>query len=166
MAGIAHFGVGLAAKRVAPQVPLWILLVASEFIDIIWFFLFMLGIENLTTSPWSHGMFMSLVWWVLAGLTAGLIFHHRSTGFIIGLLVFSHWVLDFISHPMIGGPPDLPLFFEGSLKVGLGHYTALGMAYTTALEVVVFAAGMVIYIVTRRQMSSQLQRKVDIPSTG
>ena len=166
MAGIAHFGVGLAAKRVAPKVPLWILLVASEFIDIIWFILFLLGIENLTTSPWSHGMFMSLVWSVLAGLTAGLIFHRRSTGLIIGLLVFSHWVLDFVSHPMMGGPPDLPLFFENSPKVGLGLYTALGMGYATALEVVVFAAGMAIYIVTRRQMESQTQKKVDIPSIG
>lgn len=166
MAGIAHFGVGLAAKRVAPKVPLWILLVASDFIDIIWFILFVLGIENLTNSPWSHGIFMSLVWSLLAGLTAGLMFRNRSTGLIIALLVFSHWVLDFISHPMMGGPPDLPLLFENSPKVGLGLYTAIGMGYATALEVVVFGAGLAIYIITRRQMASNVQKEINTPSPG
>jgi hypothetical protein len=33
---------------------------------------------------------------------------------VIGLIIFSHWVLDFITHPMFGGPPDLPLLFDGS----------------------------------------------------
>lgn len=161
MAGIAHLGVGLTAKRVAPTVPLWALLAASELIDLIWFILFILGIENLAASPYSHSLFMALVWSLLAGIVAGLIFRSRPAGVIIGLLVFSHWVLDFVSHPMMGGPPDLPLFFEGSPKVGLGLYTAIGMGYATIFEVIVFGAGLTVYLISRRQQVAKVRSGQD-----
>jgi hypothetical protein len=53
---------------------------------------------------------------------------------IIGALVLSHWVLDFISHPMGMGkelPPDLPLLFGNSTRVGLGLYNSLPAALGT-----------------------------------
>lgn len=104
---------------------------------------------------------MSVVWSLTAGLIAGLIFRSRSAGFGIGLLVFSHWVLDFISHPMLGGPPDLPLFFEGSPRVGLGLYTTLGLVTATILEFAVFGAGLGLYLVRRRQEVLAEQSKSD-----
>lgn len=61
--------------------------------------------------PWSHGLFMAAVWSLLGFALAFLLSRHLRTGLIIGALVFSHWVLDFISHPMGMGkklPPDLP----------------------------------------------------------
>lgn len=63
-------------------------------------------------------------------------------------VVFSHWVLDFISHPMGLGkplPPDLPLLFEGSPKVGLGLYNSVAAA--VPVELGLFAAGIVVYLV-------------------
>ncbi len=57
----------------------------------------------------------------------------RTAG-VIALVVFSHWVLDFISHPMGFGkqvPPDMPLLFAGSPVVGLGLYNSVGAAIVT-----------------------------------
>jgi hypothetical protein len=70
-------------------------------------------------------------------------------GHIIGLLGFSHWVLDFVSHPMGMGkelPPDLPLLFAGSPKVGLGLYNSVAAALITDFGLL--AVGMAIYLVS------------------
>ncbi len=132
MAGLGHIGFGFAAKPIAPKVHLLVLLIATELIDILWGLFYFTGIDlngvGIYSSPWSHSLFMSVVWSVLAALITASIYHGRRSGIFVGLLVFSHWVIDFITHPMgaiFGGmplPPDLPLFFNGSSKVGLGLY--------------------------------------------
>jgi hypothetical protein len=159
MAGLAHVGVGLAAKRFAPNVPLGVLLVGAYAIDIVWGVCVVAGVEHFsgsgeaTTSPWSHGLLMAVVWSGLAAVIAQRCCRNRRTSVIIGLLVFSHWVVDFISHPMTAvfpGNTGLPLLFEGSPTVGLGVWsTQLGVSvgeYGTLL------AGLVIYILTRAQL--------------
>jgi hypothetical protein len=55
-------------------------------------------------------------------------------------------MLDFISHPMGMGhylPPDLPLLFEGSPKVGLGLYNSVAAALITDFGLL--ALGIAIY---------------------
>jgi hypothetical protein len=60
-------------------------------------------------------------------------------------------VLDFIVHL-----PDLPLFFDGSPKVGLGLWaTGLGLIVSGVLEVALLAGGVAIYIVTRKRNDAQ-----------
>lgn len=124
--GIGHLGAGLAAKRLAPQVSLGVLLLATELIDILWIIFALVGIEKMGLSPWSHGLFMAVIWSMAVGLLAGYFYRSRRAAALIGLVVFSHWLLDFISHPMgalgMGSQPDLPLFFAGSAQVGLGLY--------------------------------------------
>jgi hypothetical protein len=56
---------------------------------------------------------MSAIWSGIATLLIARIYRNTYAGAIIGFLVFSHWVMDFISHPMLGRLPDLPLFFDG-----------------------------------------------------
>ena len=162
MAGLAHLGVGLAAKPVAPKVSLVVLLVSTYVIDMVWGIFFFAGIEHLpqpgltTTNPWSHGLFMAVVWSVLAGLVAALISRNARLSVVIGLLVFSHWVVDFISHPMTAvftGDTGLPLLFEGSPTVGLGVWrTQLGVnigEYGTLI------LGFFIYILTLRKLQRE-----------
>lgn len=155
MAGLGHIGVGFAAKHLAPKVPLVVLIVATEVIDILWAVFYFTGIDRSASansaSPLSHGLFMSVIWSVIAALLAAFIYHDRRSGVIIGLLVFSHWVVDLITHPMgaiFGGkplPPDLPLFFNGSQKVGLGLYNhSFAIAMATDLGMLIL--GIVIYI--------------------
>ena len=132
MAGLGHLGFGFAAKPLAPKVHLSVLLLATELIDILWGIFYFTGIDRgqvgIDSAPWSHGLFMSVIWSVLAALLVARIYHDFRSGIVVGLLVFSHWVVDFFTHPMgaIFGsaplPPDLPIFFNDSPKVGLGLY--------------------------------------------
>lgn len=156
MAGLAHMGVGLAAKRVAPRVPVGVLVVGAYAIDIMWGVFFAAGIERFgtgTTSPWSHGLLMAVVWSGVAFLIALRLCHNRRTSIIIELVVFSHWVVDFIAHPMTAvfpGAVGLPLLFEGSPTVGLGVWsTQLGV---NVGEYGTFIAGLLIYLWTRHQL--------------
>lgn len=180
MAGLAKAGIGLASKRIIPKVPLWILLVAAYAIDVIWGIFFFAGIERLpepnsvTTSPRSHSLFMAVIWSLLTGGISGLISRNRRASLIIGLLVISHWVVDFISHPMTAMFPDdtgLSLLFDGSPIVGLGVWsTQLGVnigEYGTLI------LGFVIYIFTLRKlrevkeaMNRELHKHLFYPTPG
>lgn len=155
MAGLAHLGVGLAAKRVAPNVPVGWLVAAAYGIDIVWAGFWAAGVEHLpgpgvdSTAPWSHGLFMSLIWSLAAALITLGISRNRRTSLFIGLLVFSHWVVDFIAKPMLHAYPSdsgVTLFFDTSWTMGLGAWRTapgefIGEYGTTAV-------GLVIYIIT------------------
>jgi hypothetical protein len=154
MAGLGHLGVGFAVKPLAPKIPLGVLLVATEVPDILWAAFYVTGIDRSasmnTGSPMSHGLFMSVVWATIAALLAALIYRDRRSGAIIGLLVLSHWVVDLITHPMgaiFGGSPlpaDLPLFFNGSPKVGFGLYNhSFAIALATDLGMLIL--GVIVY---------------------
>jgi hypothetical protein len=151
-----HIAVGLAAKPVAPNAPLGALLLSATAIDTLAGVFAITGIETMDASgnssfPWSHGLFMAVVWAIVGFALAFLFSRDRRVSVVIGLVVFSHWVLDFISHPMGLGrdlPPDLPLLFEGSPKVGLGLYNSVPAALIT--EFGLFIAGIAIYLSTTR----------------
>jgi hypothetical protein len=161
--------VGFAAKRLAPKAPLWVLLVASEALDLLCFAFMSLGVEQMAEStvdlvsgiqyvtegsvPWSHGLLMSLAWSLAFGALAGLLWRDQRTGFAVGLVVFSHWVLDLIVHV-----PDLPLLLEGSPLLGLGLWgSGAGLVVSGILEVVLLVGGFVFYWRMRKQ-STVLQK--------
>ncbi len=153
MAALGHIGVGLAAKRVAPEVPIGAMLLAVEASDILWGVFALTGIDkpsgafpNPGPAPWSHGLFMSVVWSVLAGLLAARIYRRNRTGVVIGGLVFSHWVLDFITHPMWPNRvPDLPLLFKGSPMVGLGLYSSTAVSLVIDFGLVLLGAAIYVH---------------------
>ena len=158
-----HLGIGFAAKPVAPKAPLWVLLVATQVLDLLSFLFMAVGIESMGVTtidlsrgiqyltpasvPWSHGLLMSVVWSILAGAIAYLFYRDRRTGIVVGLLVFSHWVLDLIVHL-----PDLPLLFDGSTLVGLGLWgSGPGLVISGILELVLLTGGIAVYMVTRKR---------------
>ena len=164
MAGMAHLGVALGAKRVAPKTPLWILVTSSYAIDLLFMVFMLAGKESMpsragheapvepahgSTNPWSHGLAMALVWTSLLGSVAGRVSRRRRTGFLIGSLVFSHWLVDFVSKPMTAMFPQdagLPLLFEGSPTVGLGLYRSKRVA--NAIEYGSLVVGAALYLQT------------------
>jgi hypothetical protein len=162
--GIGHLGVGLAAKRVAPKASLGILLLAAEAIDLLFGVFWAIGVEHLPkpgfvpSNPWSHGLFMSVVWSLAAAALALLFYRDRRTSIVLGLVVFSHWVLDFISHPMMSKVPDLPLFFAGSPRVGLGLYNST--AAIVACEFGLPILGFIIYLRARNQLARPIEARV------
>ena len=164
--GPGHLGIALAARPIARKVPLWVLLVASEVLDLLCFGFIALGIEKTGLShtdfahgiteltsgviPWSHGLSMSVFWSLLAAAIAWLVYHNRRASIIVGLVVFSHWALDFIVHPA-----DLPLLFNGSPKVGLGLWSSgPGLLLSIFLEIGLLAGGLAIYLVARKRIKN------------
>ena len=154
---VGHVGVGLAAKRVAPQAPLWVLLFAGLFLDIVFVVCSLIGVEHYsdtstTVNPYSHGLLMSVFWSIAGGVITFLLWRDRRTSVVVGLVLFSHWMLDFIAHN-----PDLPLSFDGSPLVGLSlewSFTGTGYVihWTQALviELGLLISGMVIYLSTTK----------------
>ena len=158
-----HFGIGFAVKRAVPKAPLWTLLVASEALDLLSFGFIALGVEKMAVTQmdftqglqvltpgiitWSHGLFMTIVWSALFAAITYPIYKDWRISSIIGLVVFSHWVLDFIVHP-----PDLPISFGNLPKVGLGLWTSSpGFIVSIILELALLGGGIAIYVITRKR---------------
>ncbi|MFX0086109.1 MAG: hypothetical protein ACFFAU_10555 [Candidatus Hodarchaeota archaeon] len=156
MAGIAHLGIGLAFIIIAPDVPVVILIACSYLIDILFFVFMFAGLEEMpkqdreTEAPWSHSLFMALIWSGFAMLVAILFTSKVQLCLIIGFLVLSHWIIDFIVSPMTYTfPKDTGKLlhpFGGSPKVGLGLMsTKMGVL---VCEGGFFSIGLGIFILT------------------
>jgi hypothetical protein len=149
---IGHFGVGLAAKRLAPELNLGILFIACQWLDLVWPVLVLLGIEtvsvdpeativtplNFSHYPYSHSLVAALLYSFLGAVIAWRVFKSVKTGVVLGAVVFSHWLLDFLTHR-----PDMPLFFDNT-KFGLGLWNSLWG--TLIVEGTLFILGIVFYL--------------------
>ena len=128
---VGHYSVAFACRTERNKIPLWVLFVAVQFLDYIWATLVLLGIEKLRVikgftagsmldsyfHPYSHSLIMAVIWSVVAALVyRGVCDRHYSGSapLIIGLAVFSHWILDLVAHPR-----DLAIY-DNRWKVGLG----------------------------------------------
>ena len=147
---VGHYGVSFAAKRVEPAIPLWVLFLAVQFLDVLWAPFVLLGIEkvrivpgftasnpfDLYYMPYTHSLPGALFWSCVGGIVYHFVVRPRGwrAGAIIGLAVCSHWVLDFIVHR-----PDLPLY-DNTEKVGLGLWNFPALAL--GLEAIVLFGGM------------------------
>lgn len=156
---LAHLGVGLAAKKVAPRISTWLLMISAMVIDIVAIF---------TPQTWmSHGLLMSVIWTLASMVVAALVtrFHNSKVSedktkfhdvkhvtLLIGLLVFSHWVLDFIGWPMTIIKPTwtgVPILFADTPNIGLGVYrTWLG---ALMMEIGFFVVGLVVFLKNRKK---------------
>ena len=154
---IGHFGVGLAAKPAAKQVSLGTLFLASQFLDLLWPTLLLLGLETVkivpgatkltplefTHYPISHSLLAVAGWSVLFGAIYFAIRRSISPAVVCGSLVASHWLLDALTHQ-----PDLPLSPGGSARVGLGLWNYPTLAIS--LELLIFAGGLFLYLRSTR----------------
>ena len=155
MAGLAHLGLGFALKLVAPEAPVVALVAGAEALDILCLpaTLFRRGEAFVLAA--THSLAASLVWSAAAMGIAAIAGADLRTILVLGLAVFSHWILDFITHPMgavIGkkprkpAPPDLPLSFSAvSPKVGLGLYNH-SFALSVVFDIGLTVAGVAAYV--------------------
>ena len=148
---IGHYGLALAAKRAAPRVSLGTSIAAAQLVDLIWPVLLLVGLEHVSivpnanpflrlsfdSYPWTHSLLMGVVWAVIAGSGYAALRGDRRGGVIVGSLVVSHWVLDWLTHV-----PDLPLY-PGGPRVGLGLWRS--MSGTMVVEAVIFVVGLAMY---------------------
>lgn len=167
MSGIGHLAAGFTAKPADPKIPLWVFLIASEINDILYFLFSTTGIEQKTVmtmdfsqgvkyltpavNPWSHGLFMSVIWSLIAAMVGFLVYKDRRSSLLLGFVVFSHWLLDFMMHS------NLPLFFNGSPLVGLGlENSGTGLLFMTIFDLVILTGGVIVYFRAKKQTSRQL----------
>jgi uncharacterized membrane protein len=150
---IGHFGAGFGAKAAAPKTSLGTLFLASQFIDLLWPSLVLLGAERVRIAPGitrvtpldfeyypiSHSLLAVTGWALLFALVYRVVSRYPRGAVVVGLLVMSHWFLDLIVHR-----PDLPLSPGSNVRVGLGLWSSL--AGTVVVELFVFAVGVVIYL--------------------
>lgn len=157
---IGHFGLAFAAKRVAPKTSLGTTFVCAQLADLFWPIFLLLGVEQVriapragnplltldfTSYPWSHGLVPELLAGVAVGVLYFAIARNGRGALIVGLLVPSHWLLDFIVHV-----PDLPLYPGAVGRYGLGLWRH--PAATVVVELILFSFGLLIYSRSTRAM--------------
>lgn len=156
---IGHFAVGLGAKKYVPAINLGLLFFACQFLDLLWPVLVLLGVENVTVDydatvvtplnfsqyPYSHSLVMTILFSLAIGGGIYKYLHSKKAGFVLALVVFSHWFLDYLTHR-----PDLPVMFDGPM-VGLGMWNSLFL--TLVVEGAMFAGGIWMYLKVRASAS-------------
>ncbi len=152
---IGHIGIGFAAKAIAPRTSLGSLFLASQFLDILWPILLLLGIESVlivpdaptviplefTNYPFSHSLAFVVLWSVLFAVLYFVLKQDKRGSLVMGLVVASHWLLDALVHVH-----DLQLYPGSDVRVGMGLWSSL--AATLLMELGIFLIGLAIYLRT------------------
>jgi len=150
---IGHFAIAMGAKKAAPQTSLGTLFIASQFIDLLWPILLLLGIEHVQVEtgntvvtplnffdyPYSHSLLSVIVYGVLLSALYWALKRYPRGAITVFFVLVSHWVLDFISHR-----PDLPLYPGSSTLEGLGLWNSL--IGTLIIEGGLFIIGIILYV--------------------
>ena len=150
---IGHFGLSFGVKKAAPRISLVTLFLATQFVDILWPFMLLLGIERVNIVPghtemnafdfvhypYTHSLLMGVVWGAVLGAIYWAIKRDVRDAVIVGLCVLSHWFLDLVVHVA-----DLPLTPFTSGKYGWGLWNHLGA--TLLLEGIIFFGGVYLYL--------------------
>jgi hypothetical protein len=150
-----HFGFAAAVKSRERQVPLWALMLACQWLDVLFVPLFVAGAEGMVAAgegppnaygnaiihaDYTHSLLGALLLSALFAAVAG-IWWSRRTAFVLGAVVFSHWMIDLVVHR-----PDLCL-----LPGNAGNLPRLGFglwrfpAAAAALELAMILAGSWLY---------------------
>lgn len=154
---LGHYGAGFVAKKFESRASLGTYIMAAVFLDLIWPIFLLIGLEhvqidpgntivtplNFYDYPYSHSLLMSIVWSLLFGGIYYLVKKNKKTSIILGLCVFSHWVLDFIVHRA-----DLPIAPGVETFFGLGLWNSLPA--TLIVELSIFLGGAYLYIKTTK----------------
>ena len=149
---LGHYAVGFAAKRLAPRTSLGTLFLSVQLADLLWPLLLLVGLEHVRIDvgntvvtpldfydyPITHSLVGALGWAALLGLGYFIARRYSRGAWIVAGCVFSHWILDAVSHR-----PDLLLVPGGTTHVGLGLWDSLWG--TVLAEGGIFIAGVVLY---------------------
>jgi hypothetical protein len=162
---VGHYSVAFAVKSEENKIPLWVLFVAVQLLDFLWAPFVLLGIEkvrmvpgitatnalDLYYMPYTHSLVGALAWSAVAffiykvasGGKGG-----RAAAWLVGLAVFSHWILDLVVHR-----PDLAIY-DDTLKVGFGLWNYRGIEFT--VEIVLLLLGIIFYLKRSRVVAQKI----------
>lgn len=149
---VGHYSGSFAGKALDRAIPLWVLFVAVQLMDFGWSILILLGIEkvrivpgfmaasalDLYSMPYTHSLAGAVALSVFGGVVYRLIAKSSAgAAAIVGLAVFSHWILDLLVHA-----PDLLIY--GTLKAGFGLWNYFWPEF--CLEIGLLLATLVWYL--------------------
>jgi len=153
--GVGHLAAGLILKRVEPRINLGFLFFAALLSDFLLGVFYWVGLEYASVPadfprfhylrfnfPYSHGLLATVFWSAMAFLLAKYFSRNHAgvrIGTIIGLAVFSHFVLDAIVHER-----ELPLLGRESPMLGFGLWNHTVLA--ALLEVSLAVIGLTLYL--------------------
>jgi hypothetical protein len=150
-----HFGFAAVVKAKATAVPLWAMMLACQWLDVVFVFLYLAGVERLEPLPgaangaygaviihadYTHSLIGAVLLSVVFGGLAALRYGLRS-GTILALVAMSHWPLDLIVHRA-----DMPIVPGGGgslshLGFGLWRYPT----EAALLELAIVVTGAYLY---------------------
>jgi hypothetical protein len=111
---VGHYGPSFAGNALKKSIPLWVLFVAVQLLDVFWSVFVLLGVEkvrivpgitktnplDLYYMPYTHSLDGALVFALAAGLAYWLL--RRVDGWlgaaVVSAAVFSHWILVLLGH--------------------------------------------------------------------
>lgn len=159
-----HFGFAAAVKSRAFAVPLWALMLATQWLDVVFVPLVVAGVEHfepvagarpgaygelLIFADYTHSLVGALVLSFLLGAAMAWRYSAK-TGLILGAVAFSHWLFDLVVHRadmpiLLGGQGHLP-------RLGFGLWRHPGLC--AALELLLVTLGAYLYWRAARSVAS------------
>ncbi len=128
-----HFAFAAAVKAREPKIPLWSLMLSTQWLDVAFVPLLLAGIETfesaapdaghsapLIHADYTHSLVGALILSAIFGGIAARLWGQRA-GIVLGAVSMSHWVIDLIVHQ-----PDMPI-----LPGNLGGLPLLGFGLWT-----------------------------------
>lgn len=130
---VGHLAAGFALKARVREAPLGPLLAGTAFLDLLFGVFGMAGLERVVVHEppvfanwelhigYSHSLLVSVLYSVALGWAAARWWGSARVGAAVGVAVFSHFVLDVVSHR-----PDMPLIGLGAMhdvRIGTGLAT-------------------------------------------
>jgi membrane-bound metal-dependent hydrolase YbcI (DUF457 family) len=164
-----HFGLAAAVKGRQPQLPLWSLMLSTQWLDIVFIALYAMNIETFTPVPgtnggygeyiisadYTHSLVGALVLSLLVGVVAAIPWG-RVNGLLIGGVAFSHWILDLIVHRM--DMPILPGTMNGGLpRLGFGLWQIPWLSALVELVLVLTGAFLYYHAAMRTAVVAERQ---------
>lgn len=150
---VGHYGLAAAVKAREPATPLWTLMLATVWLDVLFVPLLAVGVESLERVPgagvyggvvihadYTHSLVGAAILSAALALAGAWAWGRRS-GLVIGLVSCSHWLLDLLVHradlPLLpGNAGDLPKFGFGLWRV---------VAASAMVELILLLAGAFFY---------------------
>jgi hypothetical protein len=158
-----HFGFAAIVKAREPQLPLWSLMLATVWLDIVFVPLYLAGIETIVLVDGAHGSYgtgiiyadytHSLLGALLLSALFGLAFANRwgrRSALVIGFVSFSHWLLDLLVHR--ADMPFLPHNFGSLPRLGLGLWRH--PEWVMVMEAALVVLGALLYTRAARKVAT------------
>lgn len=158
---VGHYAVGFGLKKHRSDIPLWLLFLSVQLVDILAFALVLMGIEGIKYNPspnpflrtvidyvpYSHSLLSNVILAVLV-LAVFWKVKGRAWGVTLSVAVLSHWFLDVLVHL-----PNMPLV-HNSYKLGLGLWKFSWVAFMLELGVFIFVGFLFLRGHTRKKSTA------------